>query len=51
MARYHAIQATASEELAQGRYVAARAGVELATYRAEGIEHHQLATKRCVSWC
>ena len=37
---YHGIQATTSEGLAQGPYVAARVGFEPATFHTEGTEHH-----------
>jgi len=39
---YHdeALQATASEGLAQGPYVAARVGLESATLQTEGTEPH-----------
>src|SRR6218665_2942606 len=41
---HHIIQATKSEGLAQGPYVAARVGFEPATFCSEGIEHHHSAT-------
>ena len=43
-APHHIIQATINEKLAQGPYVAARGGVELATFRTEGTEHHHSTT-------
>ena len=36
---HHIMQATASEGLAQGAYVAARLGFEPATFRTEVIKH------------
>ena len=39
-----ALQATASEGLAQGPYVAARVGFEPATFRTEGTKLHHRAT-------
>ena len=38
------IQATAIEGFALGPYLAARGGVELATFRTEGPKHHHSAT-------
>ena len=43
MAPQHVIQAISGEGLAQGPYVAARGGVEPATFRTEGTEHHHSA--------
>jgi len=40
MAPHQIIQATTSDELAQGPYVADRGGVEPATVRTEGTDHH-----------
>ena len=37
---HHAIQAIMSEGLAQGPYMAARVGVEPASFRTEGTAHH-----------
>ena len=37
---HHVIHAIKSEEFAQGPYVAARGGIEPATFRTEGTEHH-----------
>src|SRR6218665_1211035 len=36
----HVIQAITSEELAQGPHVAARGGIEPATFRTKGTGHH-----------
>src|SRR6218665_3057988 len=43
-APHDVIQTITSEGLAQGPYVAA-SGFEPATFRTEGTEHHQLATR------
>jgi len=40
-APHHVMQATTSEGLAHGPYVAARWGSERATFRTEGTEHHR----------
>ena len=45
-APHHIIQATTSERLAQGSYVAARVEVEPATLRTKGAEHHHSAKPR-----
>ena len=42
-APHHVIQAITSEGLAQGPYVAARGGIEPATFRTEGTEHYHSA--------
>ena len=39
-ATHHVIQTITSEGLAQGPYVAARGGIEPATFRTEGTDHH-----------
>jgi len=44
MAPHQAMQATKSEGLAKGPYVAARGEVGPAILRAEGTEHHHSAT-------
>ena len=44
-APHHDIQATASEGVATGSYVASKVGFELATFRTEGNNQDQLATK------
>ena len=43
-APHHVIQATASEGLGQGHYVAVRVGFKLAIFCTEGTEHHHSAT-------
>ena len=48
---HHVIQATTSEGLAQGPYVAARVGFKPATFSIEFTKHHHSATtplNRCV---
>jgi len=50
-APHHVIQATTSEGLAQGPYVAARVGFKPATFSIEFTKHHHSATtplNRCV---
>jgi len=49
-APHHVTQATTSEGLAQGPYVAARGGDKPATFCMEGTEHHHLTTTPLCSW-